>query len=161
MRGGSPLGRPMKRWLLALLVVGLLFAAAFVAAVAEGGVGDVAGGLLCSGIALFLLIVMAYVLVTLGSAFRRPTEAQLRAQRLDDPETWHFRPVGLLTYLGAMGGALALGLWLQNRFPEKRGVARLVTYGVVILLAASMSLRRVRDFIYYTGEDGTKEDRGP
>jgi hypothetical protein len=151
----------MKRWLLALLVVGLLFAAAFVAAVAEGGVGDVAGGLLCSAVVLLLLIVTVYVLVTIGSAFRRPTEAQLRAQKLDNPQTWHFRPVGLLTYLGAMGGALALGLWLQDRFPEKRGVARLLTYGVALLLAASMSLRRMRDFLFYTGEESTKEERGP
>jgi uncharacterized membrane protein YfcA len=108
-------------------------------------------------VVLFLLITVAYVLVTLASAFRRPTQAQLRAQRLDDAETWHFRPVGLLTFLAAIGGAVALGLWLQDHLPE-RG-ARLFTYVVALLIGASLLFPRVRDFLFYTGEKSEPDPR--
>jgi hypothetical protein len=152
----------MNRWLLGLLIAGLLIAGALVAASVEGRVGDVAGAFLCSGVTLFLLIVMAYVVVVLASAFRRPTEAQLRAQRLESPRTWHFRPAGLLTFLAAIGGAIGPGLWLRDRFPELGDGARLFTYAVALLIAASTSFRRVRDFLFYTREQGeaSRADEG-
>src|SRR5262245_33334905 len=113
----------MKRWLLGLLVACLLVAAGLLVAAAEGAVGDLAGGLLCSsGAGLFLVLPLHHLTVRPAAVFRRPTPAQLRAQRLDDAETWHLRPAGLLAYLGLIGGSIALSLWLGRRFPEHKAL---------------------------------------
>jgi hypothetical protein len=83
----------------------------------------------------------------------RPTAQELARQKAGDYRQLYFRPVGLLLLLIALGGFIALGIWVEQYIPgltKRQGFGHsplAYVFGIVFL--ASMAIRRVRNFVFY------------
>jgi len=120
-----------------------------------------------AGIALFLLGLFTVIASVVAYAVRRPTPEELASQKPGKYGTWHFRPIGLLIVGIEMVGALLLGDWVERELPVIKDALDWVVRNVfglkprpyvvagcicVILALVSVSFRRIRNLIFYTGQ---------
>jgi uncharacterized membrane-anchored protein len=119
--------------------------------------GSVGGGMpIDAGFAGLVLIVLGPLTVVGGLvayALRRPTAKDLASQKANDYRTWHFRPVGLLLLVLALGGFVALANWAEQYIPGiNTGRRPLSGYVFGLVCLALLSFRKVRNLVFYTAE---------
>jgi hypothetical protein len=94
-------------------------------------------------------------------ALRRPTPTDLALQKPGDYRTWHFRPTGLLLLVVVVSGLVALGNWAESRRPGiNSGQRPLTVYVFAIACVAALSVRNVRNVVFYTKETAETNDAG-
>jgi uncharacterized membrane-anchored protein len=141
------------RLFLALLIAGLmltLLGFAILFGSMGGGIPIEAG---FAGLALIILGPLTVVGGLVAYALQRPTAKELASQKANDYRTWHFRPVGLLILVVALGGFVALANWAEQYIPSINSGRRPVScyvFGLVCL--ALLSFRKVRNLVFYTGQ---------
>ena len=83
----------------------------------------------------------------------RPTAQELARQKAGDYRNLYFRPVGLLLFVIALGGFIALGIWLNQFLPGIfSGIRSPLGYIFALVFVALLSIRKVRNLVFYTAD---------
>jgi hypothetical protein len=121
-----------------------------------------------TGFAGFPMIILGPLTIVGGlmvHAFRRPTAQELASQKARDYRTWQFRPVGLVIFLTALGGFVALGLWIERYVPgftkrSRPGGSSPAGFLFGLVIVSLLSFRRIRNTIFYTKQPRSASTSG-
>lgn len=127
--------------------------------------GSMSGGtieLAWVGLALLVGVGPAFCLAgCVLYALRPPTRQEIAAQKSWDCRTWHFRPAGLLIFVVLVGALVVIGNWAEQYIPGINSGRRPVSgYFFGLLCLSLLSFRRIRDFVFFTGEDPAPRKSG-
>jgi hypothetical protein len=91
----------------------------------------------------------------------RPTRHEIVRQGGGDREMF-LRPGGLVIFLIALGGFVALAIWLEQFAPGISGRRSPLNYIFGLVFVSLLSIRKVRNSIFYTGEPpATDKEKKP